>query len=68
MEILSNVRQNVNNNKMAPVSPCEACAWVRYLPAGIRFGNKSEAFSGEQRALFEETIDTDLAAIGAELE
>ncbi len=34
----------------------------------IRFGNKSEAFSGEQRELFEETIDTDLAAIEAELQ
>jgi transposase len=33
----------------------------------IRFGNKSEAFSGEQRELFEETVDADLAAILAEL-
>jgi transposase len=33
----------------------------------IRFGKKSEAFSGEQRELFEETIATDLAAIAAEL-
>lgn len=34
----------------------------------IRFGSKSETFSGEQRELFEETVDTDLAAILAELE
>ena len=34
----------------------------------IRFGSKSEAFSGEQRELFEETVDADLAAILAELE
>lgn len=34
----------------------------------LRFGNKSEAFSGEQRELFEETIQADLAAIEAELE
>src|SRR5471030_6828 len=33
----------------------------------LRFGQKSEAFSGEQRELFEETIDADLAAIVAEL-
>lgn len=33
----------------------------------IRFGKKSEAFTGEQRELFEETIDADLAAIEAEL-
>lgn len=33
----------------------------------IRYGKKSEAFNGEQRELFEETIATDLAAIEAEL-
>ncbi len=33
----------------------------------LRFGNKSEAFSGEQRELFEETMHADLAAIEAEL-
>ena len=33
----------------------------------IRFGKKSEAFNAEQRELFEETIDADLAAIEAEL-
>jgi transposase len=33
----------------------------------IRFANKSEAFSVEQRDLFEETWDTDLAAMEAEL-
>jgi transposase len=33
----------------------------------IRFGNKGEAFSGEQPELFEETVDADLAAILAEL-
>ena len=33
----------------------------------IKFGKKSEAFSGEQRELFEETVSTDLAAIEAEL-
>lgn len=32
----------------------------------IRFGNKSEAFSPEQRELFQETWDTDLAALEAE--
>ena len=34
----------------------------------IRFANKSEAFSPEQRALFEETWNTDLGAIEAEVE
>lgn len=34
----------------------------------IRYGQKSEAFHGEQRELFEETIDADLAAIETELE
>jgi hypothetical protein len=34
----------------------------------IRFGNKSEAFSPEQRELFQETWNTDLAAIEAEVE
>lgn len=29
----------------------------------INFGQKSESFSGEQRELFEETVNTDLAAI-----
>ena len=33
----------------------------------IRFGSKSEALHGEQRELFEEACDTDLAAITAEL-
>jgi transposase len=33
----------------------------------IKFGKKSEALSGEQRELFEETVNTDLAAIEAEL-
>jgi len=34
----------------------------------IRFGKASEALAGEQRLLFEETIDMDLAAIEEELE
>lgn len=34
----------------------------------IRFGNKSEAFSPEQRELFQETWDTDLGAIEAEVD
>lgn len=34
----------------------------------IKLGQKSESFSGEQRELFEETVNTDLAAIEAELE
>ena len=34
----------------------------------IRFANKSEAFSAEQRDLFEETWNTDLAAMEAEVE
>lgn len=34
----------------------------------IRFGKASEALVGEQRLLFEETVDTDLAAIEEELE
>lgn len=34
----------------------------------IRFGKTSEVLVGEQRLLFEETVDTDLAAIEAELE
>ena len=33
----------------------------------IRYGKKSEAFHGEQRELFDETVDSDLAAIEAEL-
>jgi transposase len=33
----------------------------------IRFGKKSEMFGGEQRELFDETMDADLAAIEAEL-
>lgn len=33
----------------------------------VRYGKKSEALQGEQRELFEETIDADLAAIHAEL-
>ena len=33
----------------------------------IQYGKKSEAFQGEQRELFNETVDTDLAAIYAEL-
>ncbi len=33
----------------------------------IRFGKASEALAGEQRLLFEETVDTDLAAIAEEL-
>jgi len=34
----------------------------------IRFGKASEALVGEQRLLFEETIDMDLAAIEEELD
>ena len=34
----------------------------------IRFGNKSEAFAPEQRELFQETWNSDLAAIEAEVE
>ena len=34
----------------------------------IRFGKASEAYSGEQLDMFNETIDTDLAAMEAELE
>jgi transposase len=34
----------------------------------IRFGKASEALAGEQRLLFEETVDTDLAAIEEELD
>lgn len=34
----------------------------------IRFGKASEALVGEQRLLFEETVDTDLAAIEEELD
>ena len=34
----------------------------------IRFGKASEALVGEQRLLFEETVDTDLAAIEEKLE
>jgi transposase len=34
----------------------------------VRFGKASEALSGEQRLLFEETVDTDLAAIEEELD
>ena len=34
----------------------------------VRFGKASEALAGEQRMLFEETVDMDLAAIEEELE
>ncbi|MCP2012114.1 hypothetical protein L1274_005873 [Duganella sp. HSC-15S17] len=34
----------------------------------VRFGNASEALVGEQRMLFDETVDMDLAAIEKELE
>ena len=34
----------------------------------IRFGKASEAFAGEQRVLFDETVDADLAAIEEELD
>ena len=34
----------------------------------IRFGAKSEAFSPDQRTLFQETLETDLGAIEAEVE
>jgi transposase len=34
----------------------------------VRFGKASEALSGEQRLLFEDTVDADLAAIEEELE
>jgi hypothetical protein len=34
----------------------------------IRYGKASEVLTGEQRSLFEETVDMDLAAIGQELE
>lgn len=34
----------------------------------VRFGKASEALAGEQRLLFDETVDTDLAAIEEELE
>ena len=34
----------------------------------VRFGKASEALVGEQRMLFEEAVDMDLAAIGEELE
>ncbi len=34
----------------------------------VRFGKASEALAGEQRLLFEETVDMDLAAIDEELE
>ena len=34
----------------------------------LRFGNKSEAFSPEQRQLFQETWDADRSAIEAEVE
>ena len=37
----------------------------RYNYRRIKFGQKSESFSGEQRELFEETVNTDLAAIEA---
>ena len=33
----------------------------------FRFGATSEAFSGEQRSLFEEDLDQDLAAVEAEM-
>ena len=34
----------------------------------LKFAAKSEAFNAEQRSLLEETIDTDLQALSAELE
>ena len=34
----------------------------------LKFAAKSEAFSAEQKSLLEETIDTDLAALAAEIE
>lgn len=34
----------------------------------LRYGRKSEHLTAEQRQLFEESMDTDLAAIGAELD
>lgn len=34
----------------------------------IRFGSKSEALGGEQQALFQEALDSDLAAIEAEID
>ena len=34
----------------------------------VRFGKTSEALAGEQRLLFEETVDMDVAAIEEELE
>jgi transposase len=33
----------------------------------LKFAAKSEAFNAEQRSLLEETIDTDLAALAAEI-
>ena len=33
----------------------------------VQYGKKSEAYTGEQRDLFDETVDTDLSAIYAEL-
>ena len=34
----------------------------------LKFAAKSEAFSAEQKSLLEETLDTDLAALAAEIE
>jgi len=34
----------------------------------VKFGAKSEAFTPEQKSLIEETLDTDLAALAAEIE
>jgi transposase len=34
----------------------------------LKFAAKSEAFNGEQKSLIEETLDTDLAALAAEIE
>jgi transposase len=34
----------------------------------LKFAAKSEAFNAEQKSLLEETIDTDLAALAAEIE
>lgn len=34
----------------------------------LKFAARSEAFSAEQKSLLEETIDTDLAALAAEIE
>lgn len=39
-------------------------AWLKRL----KFAASSEAYSGEQRSLFDETLDMDLAAVGLEIE